>query len=81
MKKTLKYKGIEFDHFIDDDYGVESSICKECQNKYNNRLSKDYEIQGSGAGVCGVKGCTNSDWEIDIEVNYIDFDINGVEVQ
>lgn len=79
MAKILKYKGITFDDFTEDEYGIWSQMCKKCQAKYADRISDDYEIQQEGGGVCGVCGCHESDLETDIEVNYIDFDINGVE--
>ena len=34
-----------------------------------------YCITGSWMGLW----CNETDWETDMEVNYIDFDINGVE--
>lgn len=81
MKGVLRYKGIEFDDYEVDEYGVWTTICEVCQKKHQDRISKDYELQDEGLGCCGVKGCTNStEAKVGIGVNYVDFDINEVEI-
>jgi len=81
MKKVLKYKGIEFDDYVIDEYGMWSTICEICQGRYYNRILKDCKLQDEGIGYCGIKGCTNSsEAKVGIGVNYINFDINEVEI-
>jgi len=80
MVKMLKYKDILFDDYSKDEYGTYSTICKKCQEKYKNNLSNNEIDNGTGGGVCGVKGCTESDWETEIDVEYIDFKDGEFEI-
>lgn len=69
--KILNYKGVEFDYYSYDNIGSWSGICEECLSKYNKELKGSNIGIGSSGGVCGINGCFNSDWDMDIEVYYI----------
>lgn len=77
--KLLKYKGITFDDWTEDEYGIHAQICKQCLDKFSSVL--DFELDSSGGvGACSVEGCCNVGADDDIEMTYVDFDTNAVEI-
>ena len=71
MDKIKSYKSIKFDYYNSDDMGVWVGICEECETKHKGNLKGEYI--GGQAGICGVYGCSNSSWDSDIMVNYLEF--------
>lgn len=74
----LKYKGIYFDEWTKDEYGVWGEICADCQKKHKDTLDSELNSNG-GFGACSVHGCENGGADDDIEMNYIDFDEKLIE--
>ena len=75
--KVLKYKGIIFDEWTKDENRYWAMICPNCLKQYEDRI--DLEIDSSGTGCCSVRGCWQDD-DNEIDMKYLDFDINGVEI-
>ena len=78
--KVLKYKGITFDDFAQNDCGTYyAEICERCVKKHHDRICHDISEGGCPGSICGVEGCFhNGDNE---NHYYIDFDPKGVEFE
>ena len=76
--RLLKYKNILFDEWTEDEHSIWANMCANCKKKYKDRLNLEIDNSG-GFGACSVKGCNVVGADDDIEMFYIDFDINGVE--
>ncbi len=79
MSKMLKYKGIVFDDFTQDEYGTWATMCEKCADKYESVLPFQ-KVSFDGGGVCGVCGCSESDELSEIEIGYIDFEEGEFEI-
>lgn len=77
MTELLKYKNILFDDWEEDNNGMWARMCPKCLEKYSDRM--DLEIDSSGSGCCSVYGCKETGENMEVDVKYIDFDINAVE--
>jgi len=83
VQKDLHYAGMVFDDFIhpsfDNSIDVPwSQICIECEAQLNSLYQKDskiiHYIENHGSGICGVKGCDNS------QTSYINF-LDGFKLE
>lgn len=76
--KTMIYKNIMFDDFVDNTEEYESyyvEMCPHCYNKYNTILDNRADDGRAACGICSVRGCDN---EADY---YVDFDMNEVKFE
>ena len=72
--KVLKYKGIVFDDFDENDDGTYwAEICQECVEKYWDKVKDDIDEGGTARGCCSIKGCCNTGEREDKMHYYIDF--------
>ena len=68
------FKGITFDDYTTDEDGhIWSQICEHCLRNHASKKISNY-VDDHGGGVCGVKGCNNTDEDSEINVYYIDFE-------
>lgn len=72
--KVINYKGIIFDDYEEDEYGIWAEMCHECAEEHHNLVSKELDDGGTARGVCSVKGCFNSGESDEKMHYYIDFD-------
>lgn len=78
--KLLKYKGIIFDEFVENEDGhYWAEICVECVEKYYDLIIDDIDDGGTARGVCSVKGCWNSGDSCEVMHYYIDFKPEYIE--
>ena len=76
----LHYLGLVFDEWGDGAYGFWSTICSKCADGYDLEGNIDFEQPSSGAG-CSVKGCNSTAKTLDVDMYYIDFDSENVELR
>ena len=64
----LKYKGVLFDEWVEDEYGIWVTICPECVDEYIDDFFD--ELESHGSGCCSVKECLNEDND-EAEMKYL----------
>jgi hypothetical protein len=72
IPEILIYKGIEFDEFTRDEYGLWGEICQHCLDK-NPQLKEDIDDGMTAMGCCSVRGCKNTGEDQEENHYYIDF--------
>ncbi len=78
--KHLKYKGIIFDCYEQDEDGhYWSEICADCVEKYRDLIIDDIDDGGVACGACGVKGCDKVGDSNEEMHHYIDFKEEFIE--
>ena len=75
--QLLKYRGIVFDEWTEGEDGIWAAICPDCRKKYS--VESFSELDNCGSGCCSVQGC-NQDASMEIDMRYIDFDSNLIEI-
>lgn len=79
--RILRYKGIAFDEWTKDEFGVWAEICQECAEKHWDSI-KDVIDEGTSAiGCCSVAGCSNKGNDDEKKHFYIDFDTKFVSYE
>lgn len=77
--KTIKYKGIVFDDYTQNDDGTYwAEMCCKCAEKYYALINNDIDDGTSAIGCCSVKGCSNNGMDYTHHF-YIDFDNEFIE--
>ena len=77
--KTIKYKGIVFDDYTQNDDGTYwAEMCCKCAEKYHDLISNDIDDGTAAIGCCSVKGCSNNGMDYKYHF-YIDFDNEFIE--
>ena len=74
-KIYLSYKGILFDEWVEDEYGIWTTICPDCINKYYDSIAS--ELESHGSGCCSVKDCKNEDND-DVDMKYLNIKDNDI---
>ena len=74
MMKVLKYKGILFDDYEQNEDGnYWAEICQECVEKYWDLINDVIDDGGTARCCCSVKGCFNDGNDEEKMHYYIDF--------
>lgn len=76
--KLLKYKGIFFDEFTEDEFGTWAEMCYQCAGNYRSKVNDELD-RGSACGACSVCGCHNTGEDTELDHYYIDFDSAEIE--
>lgn len=76
--KILKYKGIAFDDYAQNEDGTFwAEICQECVKKHYDTISAEIDDGGTARCFCSVKGCFNNGENADFHF-YIDFNNENI---
>lgn len=52
---VVEYKGVLFDNWTVDEYGIWGEICEDCAQKYKDVFTD--ELEPGGVGACSVRLC------------------------
>ena len=80
--KLLKYKGLIFDDYAQNEDGTYwAEICEKCVKKYWEKIKDDIDDGGTARGYCSVQGCCNDGNDEMILHYYIDFKTEHVSFE
>lgn len=72
--KLLKYKGIVFDEWVDDEEtGLWAEMCQGCAERHHDKVAAEIDDGGTARGCCSVRGCFNDGSDDEKNHYYIDF--------
>jgi len=78
--KLLKYKGIIFDDWAENEDGsIWAEMCAECAEQYKNILTNELDDGGTARGSCSVYGCNHTGEDNETAHYYVDFNMEYVE--